>query len=292
MKSAAESSGRDPLYAEAMANERIDLKDLGAPKGEFLTLSPSEALEVGYAEGVAQNRVELLSELNLSEAKVVETSTTFAEEVARFITSPIVIPILLSIASLGFVAELYTPGFGIAGTMGLIALILFFYGHFIAGLAGLEVIVMFGVGIALIISELFFTSGILGIIGGISVIISLILAGYDFTQMTFSIIIAFIVAVIAAVYFYKNIEKKNGLFSKLILQDQATRDNGYRSSVSKDAYIGKTGLTLTPLRPSGSAEIDGRRVDVITQGELIERNVMVSVIEVEGVRVVVKKHED
>ncbi len=291
MKSAAEASGRDPLYAEAMADESIDLKELGAPKGEFLTLSPSEALEVGYSEGIVQNRVELLSQLNLSNSKVVETSTTLAEEVARFITSPIVIPILLSIASLGFVAELYTPGFGIAGTMGITALILFFYGHFIAGLAGFEVIVMFGVGIALIISELFFTSGILGIIGGISVLISLILAGYDFTQMALSIMIALIVAIVAAVYFYKNLEKKDGLFSKLILQDQATKDKGYHSSLSKESYLGKKGITLTPLRPSGSAEIEGERVDVITQGELIEPNVTIRVIEVEGVRVVVKKEE-
>src|SRR5699024_12099093 len=50
MKSAAESNDRDPLYAEAMANPEIDLPDLGAPKGDFLTLAPNDAVEVGYAE--------------------------------------------------------------------------------------------------------------------------------------------------------------------------------------------------------------------------------------------------
>src|SRR5690625_474637 len=60
MKSAAESNDRDPLYAEAMANPEIDLPDLGAPKGDFLTLAPNDAVEVGYAEGIANNRVALL----------------------------------------------------------------------------------------------------------------------------------------------------------------------------------------------------------------------------------------
>src|SRR5699024_7666931 len=53
MRSAAESKGRDPLYAEAMANENIDLADYGAPVGEFLTLTANEAVEVNYAEGIA-----------------------------------------------------------------------------------------------------------------------------------------------------------------------------------------------------------------------------------------------
>src|SRR5690625_5131625 len=67
MKSAAESNGRDPLYAIAMADKTIDLPELGAPEGEFLTLSPNDAVEVDYAEGVVKNRDELLDELNLTE---------------------------------------------------------------------------------------------------------------------------------------------------------------------------------------------------------------------------------
>src|SRR5690625_5994755 len=97
MKSAAESKDRDPLYAGAMADESIDLPEYGAPKGEFLTLSPNDALEVGYAEGFAQDRTELLADLNLTNATIEETETSIAEERARFVTNPIVIPILLSV---------------------------------------------------------------------------------------------------------------------------------------------------------------------------------------------------
>src|SRR5699024_10152062 len=83
----------------------------------------------GYAEGIANNRVALLDKINLSDATIVETETSVAEDIARFVTNPVVIPILLSVASLGLIVELYSPGFGVAGTMGVAALILFFYGH-------------------------------------------------------------------------------------------------------------------------------------------------------------------
>jgi len=60
MENAAESSGRNPLYAKAMADTEVDLPELGAPKGELLTLGPKEAMEVGYSEGTVKNFEELL----------------------------------------------------------------------------------------------------------------------------------------------------------------------------------------------------------------------------------------
>ncbi|NLI68912.1 MAG: nodulation protein NfeD, partial [Bacilli bacterium] len=220
MKSAAEASGRDPIYAIAMADESIDLPELNKPPGEFLTLTANDALKVGYAEGIVNNREELLHALQLTGAKVVEAETTLAEEIARFVTNPIVIPILLSIASIGLIAELYTPGFGIAGTMSLIALFLFFYGHIIAGLAGLEAIVLFIIGLILVILELFVPGGILGIIGGIAIVASVFIAGYDFTFMAISILIAFMAALVTFIIFYRSVGLEKGLFRKLILRDR------------------------------------------------------------------------
>src|SRR5690625_2332102 len=165
MPEAAVSKGRDPLYAEAMADPDVDLPEFNAPKGKLLTLGSRAALEVEYADGIVHNRVELLHELGLSQASIVEVETTVAEEIARFVTSTLVIPILLSIASLGLIVELYSPGFGVAGTMGLIALLLFFYGHIIAGLAGMEAIILLILGIILIIVEFFVIGGILWLLG-------------------------------------------------------------------------------------------------------------------------------
>lgn len=289
MKSAAESKGRDPLYAIAMADDMIDLPEYGAPKGKFLTLTPKDALEVGYAEGIMDNRVELLHELNLGDAKIVEPETSFAEEVARFVTSPIVIPILLSVASLGLIVELYTPGFGVAGTMGLIALGLFFYGHVIAGLAGLEAVTLLIIGIMLLILELFVPSGILGIIGASAIVVSLFIAGYDLSHMAISILIAFIVAIITFIILYRSAGQERGLFKKMILQDRATTEGGYISVRDRTDLIGRKGVSVTPLRPAGTILLDNERVDVITEGNYIEIHKQVKVIRVEGIRIIVRE---
>src|SRR5699024_3042267 len=66
MKSAAESKGRDPMYAAAMADPSIDLPEYSAPEGKFLTLDPKSAVEVKYAEGIVDHGVELLHELGLA----------------------------------------------------------------------------------------------------------------------------------------------------------------------------------------------------------------------------------
>lgn len=289
MKAAADSSGRDPQYAMAMADPDIDLPEYGAPKGEFLTLDPSLALEVGYTEGIVQNRVELLHELGLDNATVVETKPTAAEEVARFLTSPIVIPILLSVASLGLIVELYSPGFGVAGTMGLVALVLFFYGHIIAGLAGMEVVILLLLGIILIITEFFVTGGILGLLGIGSIIGSLFMAGYDLGHMSLSIAIAFIVAIGAAVILFKSIGMEKGIFRHIILRDRTSTELGYVSTVNRLELIGLEGVTTTQLRPAGTALLDQERIDVVSEGNFVESGKKVKVVKVEGMRVVVRE---
>ncbi|HLS59611.1 MAG TPA: nodulation protein NfeD [Virgibacillus sp.] len=290
MEGAAESKeGRDPLYAAAMADPDIDLPEYGAPKGKFLTLSPKEALEVDYSQGTINNRVELLAQLDLSDATIVETETTTAEEVARFITSPIVIPILLSVASLGLIVELYTPGFGVAGSMGLISLVLFFYGHVIAGLAGMEAIALLVLGIILIITEFFVAGGVLGLLGVGAIIASLFMSGYDLGHMSLSISIAFIVAVIAGFILFKSIGMERGLFKHLILRDRTSTDLGYVSSVNRSELVGLVGITVTPLRPSGTAEVNKERIDVVSEGNFIELGIEVEVVKVEGMRVVVRE---
>lgn len=63
---------------------------------------------------------------------------------------------------------------------------------------------------------------------------------------------------------------------------------GYTSADSHTELEGRTGTALTALRPSGTAEIDGERVDVITAGEFIERGQAVRVVRVRGSRVEVR----
>ncbi len=292
MESAAESKGRDPLYAAAMADPTIDLPEYGAPRGEYLTLSPSEAVEVGYAEGIVNHRTELLAELGLKNATVVEVEPTFAEEVARFLTHPVVIPILLSIASLGLVLELYSPGFGVPGIMGLISLILFFYGHFVAGLAGMEALILLIAGVILVILEFFVPGGILGLLGVASVIGSLFLSGYDLSHMALSVSIAFIVAVIFAVFLYRRIGMDKGIFRHIILKDQTSSELGYVSNENRLELIGLEGEALTPLRPAGTGLFDDEIIDIVSEGSFIDKGKKIKITKVEGMRVVVREVTD
>ena len=188
MTTAAENSGpnpngRDPIYAQAMVDVNINMPEYNAPKGDFLTLTAKDAEKVGYSEGTVNSMEELLKTLKLEDAEVVSVDLTFSEKLARLITNPIIVPILLSVASIGLVVELYSPGFGVPGTMGLTALGMFFFGHLVAGFAGYETLIVFVIGLILVVAELFVPGGIIGIIGGVLIIGSLLFAGESFVHM-------------------------------------------------------------------------------------------------------------
>lgn len=289
MKGAAEQNGRDPEYALAMADTDIDLPEYGAPKGKLLTLTSDQAFEVGYSKGTVASVDEILVKLGYPNAEVKSVDESFAEKLARFITNPIVVPILLSIGSLGLILELYSPGFGIPGFMGLSALLLFFYGHLVAGLAGYETLILFVLGIGLIILELFLPGGIAGIIGLVAILASLFLATDNVLYMGISILIAIGVSILASILMAKVFGKKMKIFKKIILTDSTSTESGYVSNKNRTELVGLEGYTLTALRPSGSVLIGDERIDVVSEGAYIEKNKRVRIIKAEGARIVVRE---
>ncbi|MGM9950708.1 MAG: nodulation protein NfeD [Lysinibacillus sp.] len=289
MEAVAVSSGKDPRYAKAMADPSIDVSEYGAPEGKFLTLTADGALEVGYSNGTANSLQEVLAKAGLEGAEVVSVEPTLFENIARIVTNPIVVPILLSIASLGLVMELYSPGFGVPGTMSLAAFGLFFFGHTIAGFAGYESILLFVIGVIFVILEFFVPGGIVGILGGAMIIISLLFAGASVTHMAYSIIIAMFIAVIGMVILMKFFGKKMHVFNKLVLRDATTTEEGYVSNMNRIDLIGRIGEAVTPLRPAGVILIDKERIDAVSEGSFINKGSQVEVIKVEGSRIVVRE---
>lgn len=292
MGSAAEAKGRDRLYAEAMADKEIDLAEYNAPVGQYLTLGPTAALEVGYSDGTVNHRTEVLAELGLSNAEVVEIEPTGAEEFARFLTNSVVVSILLSLAGLGLILELYSPGFGVPGSVGLISLILFFYGHMVAGFAGYEVLVLFALGIGLIILEFFVPGGIVGGIGALSIVAALYLSAYNIVHLSYSLLIALIVTVGAAIFLYRRIGLEKGLFRHIILSDKETPDRGYTAADHRTELIGEIGMAITPLRPAGTVVVNDERIDVVTEGGFIQQQSEVKIVSVAGARVVVSEYKN
>src|SRR5690606_29636419 len=110
MRALAESRGLDPRVAEAMVDEEIGIDGLVEP-GKLLTLTTEEAVRIGYAAETADWET-LLEDLGLGTATTIATEVNWAEGMVRFLTHPMVSPLLLSLGFLGLLIEIKTPSFG------------------------------------------------------------------------------------------------------------------------------------------------------------------------------------
>ncbi|XEC96814.1 nodulation protein NfeD [Paenibacillus tarimensis] len=293
MQTAAELNGRDPSIAIKMVDQGavLEREELGRTygKGEILTLSAEEAVKVGYAEHIAGSVDETLEWLGLDKRAVIEINPSPAEVAARWITSGVVMTVLLILGIAGVAIELLIPGFGVPGIVGLLSFGLFFFGHYIAGFAGIESVVFFVIGVGLLVIELFVPSfGILGTLGILSLIAGVVTAAYDTGSAVKSLAIAVIVAA-AVVLVFAFIFKKRGIWNRFILQERLTTEEGFVPAESKQLFAGKEGVTLTPLRPAGTIEIGDDRIDAVTSGEFIDSGRKVKVVKVEGTRVIVRE---
>lgn len=292
MKTAAEQNGRDPIFAQAMADDDIDLPEYGAERGKLLTFTAEQAKKAGYSEGTVSGKAELYSILGVEDADIRSIEESFPEKLARFLTNPIVVPILLTIAGIGIVIELFSPGFGIPGVIGISSLVLFFYGHLVAGITGYESLAMFIIGVILVLVEFFIPGGIIGLLGFTAIVGSLFLASGDPVHMTISLLIAVTVSILVFILLVKVFGKQMKFFRKMILTDATKTEQGYVSNPNRVDLLGVEGKALTDLRPSGTALIKDERVDVVTEGSFISKGSSIMIVKVEGSRVVVREIPD
>lgn len=218
-----------------------------------------------------------------------EIQRSFFASFIDFLTHPIVIPILLTVGFLGLVVELFTPRFGIAGVVGIIAFLLYFYGHMAAGLAGVGTFLLFAGGIVLILLELVLPGGILGIFGFAAILASFFMSAASFIHIGISLLIAFTISILACMVMIKVYDRKMKFFKKFILTDSTDTESGYVSNQNRTELIGKKGHAMTDLRPSGTVIFGDERVDVVTEGRFILKDTPVKCIKVEGSRIVVRE---
>ena len=153
------------------------------------------------------------------------------------------------------------------------------------------IIVSLIVGVILVSAEVYIPGGILGTLGGLSLLVSLFLVFKTYgTNAGLYYLFALIVLTGIGVYLAIKFVPRSRLTKSLFLR---ASERGFKS-VSEDlsSLKGKEGLTLTYLRPAGKAQIEGRRTDVVTEGGLINKGKTIRVIEVEGARVVVREIKD
>lgn len=291
MRSAAELHGRNPDIAMGMVDRNTEIPGL-KKKGDLISLSAEQAVQHKMADQIVNNRSDIQQALGLADAQMVEAQLNWADYIARFVTSPYVMPVLLTIGLIGLGIELLSPGFGAPGLIGLAAFGFYFFGHYLAGLSGWGAPALFILGVIFLILEFFVPSfGILGILGFTSVVVGIVTAASSLWLGLLSLAIGFVITVIVLWILVKFFGMKPS-WNKLILQNEQKNEEGFISSKDRRELLGQIGVTTTPLRPSGFAQFGDRREDVISQGESIPGGAKVKVIHVEGTRVVVRQVEE
>lgn len=325
-ESAAEENGRDPRVAAAMVDTRVEIDGLVTDE-ELLTLTVSEAIEFGYAEGTVANLDALLVELGLDDNELVVTSLGFAEQLVRFLTNPLLAGLLLLGGFLLIIGDLFSGGLGIAAVGGLALLAIFFWGHLLAGLAGWEDIVLVLVGIALIAVEVFVlpgfgVAGILGLIAlGGGAFLAMIYRDFEFVtnddlwRAGLTVAITLIAAMVGIVLLIMLVSRR-GAPRGLVLStrlgsgetliersssgwlrwfdahirlepDRVERPEGAEAD-REGSLVGSIGLAVSDLRPGGIVDIDGHRLDVVTSGEYLPAGELIEVIRDDRYRRVVR----
>jgi membrane-bound serine protease (ClpP class) len=297
-RATAESRKRPPLIAEAMVDADVEIPGL-VEKGKLLTLTTEEALKHKIADFRADTIEAVLKELGLAGAEVRRAAPNWAENLVRFLTHPIVSSLLITVGMLGIILELRTPGFGVPGGLGILSLSLFFWGHWLVQLAGWEELLLVISGLALLGLEIFVTpgfglTGVLGIaavLSGLS--LSVIGAGatWDFVLRAVGrVIFSLLLALVASLALLRYLPRLP-FGRRLILATGLATAEGYASAPERDKiWLGKKGTTVSTLRPAGIADIEGERVDVVSDGEFIEPGSEIIVSRVDGNRIVVRRH--
>jgi membrane-bound serine protease (ClpP class) len=286
-ESTAERNHRPVTIAGAFVDKSIDLPQYKTT-GTFLTLNTQDAVRSGIADGVEPTLDAALNAEHLGNAPRQTAEYTWGEELARFVNMPEITGLLLTIGMLGLVLEMQTLH-GIAGSIGIAAFALFFGTHVYAGFSNGLVIALAVVGFLGILWELHVVPGhgLPGILGGIALLASILLAfGFPFffvaieTFSTSLILTAICFALLIRLF------PQNLWMRKLALVEAQGPD--YVTSADYTSLRGMTGVAASFLRPAGVAQIDGKRVDVLTEGEFIEAGTPIRVTRVEGARIFVE----
>jgi membrane-bound serine protease (ClpP class) len=286
-ESTAERNHRNPKVAGAMVDKTVDLPEYKR-SGAILTLNTDDAVRAGIAESTAPTLDAALAQLHLADAPRVTESFTWAERLARFATDPVVSGLLLTLGMLGLLIEMQTLH-GIAGLIGVGALGLFFGTHVYAGFSNGFVAALAVLGLLGILWELHVVPGhgLPGILGAVALFVAVLLAfGLPFFFVGIETIATAIVLTVIVFTLTARAMPQNAWAQRLALA--AAQGPEYVTSADHGSLRGRTGTAVSYLRPAGIASIDGRRVDVLTEGEFIAQGTPIRVVRVEGARIFVE----
>ncbi len=288
-RSVAEARSRNARVAEGMVSERIEIPGLSTNK-ELVTLTAAQAVEYNVANLRADSLRGALDELGYGDVALERLEPSPWERFAGALTNPLFAAVLLAVGVIGVAIEIFTPGFGIPGGVGIVALLLFFAGSFAASPPGiLDVALILG-GVILVALELFVIPGfgVAGVLGFATLAwgIARIFQGNTFTMLGYTTLIGAALLGLA-LWLLPNSRLMRPLTLSARLS-ASPKEETLLAPRSPHDLLGQTGTALTDLRPAGTVKIDKLRVDVVTEGGYIARGSDVEVVRVEGTRVTVR----
>ncbi len=242
------------------------------------------------ADAWAENYAEVCAFVDVTPTTTVEVVPSFVEKFSVFITNPVVAGILIAIGLAAIIIEIITSGFSGLGIVGLCAFALYFAGHMIVTSVGWVALFLFLLGIILIILEAFVVPGfgVTGVAGIAGILGSIFLVAPTPQYAVISLLIAILLTIVLVVISIKHMKTRK-IWKKLILSNRTDTESGYTvPNVDNANLVGKEGVSITPLRPAGAIELDGERIDVVTEGDFLPAGTMVRVMGLDGTRIIVR----
>ncbi len=310
VRTQAEKNGYRTNVTDAMIDKNTELvvdgKTLKA-KGDLLTLTDSEASALYgdppktlLSSGTVDSLDDLLKKLGYSDAERVTITPTGAEKLGSWINS--VGSILLIIGVLGIYLEFKTPGVILPGIVGVLAFLLYFFGGYIAGFSGMEWVLVFIVGLALLISEVFVHPGTIlpGIIGLMLIFVALVMAMADVypgmpalptmpeLQLPLTNLIIALGVSLVLMLALARILPKTSVYRVLVSESASGVTTTTEQQKQQASRLGHQGVAISNLRPGGKAQFGEDIVDVVTQGEMVAKGEKVRIIGSSGTEAVVE----
>jgi membrane-bound serine protease (ClpP class) len=306
----AEKNGHNIDVVEAMIDKTKGLTMDGEvlnKEGNILTLTDRQAAkEYGtppkalLSSGTVESLDALLAKLGFAGAQRIHVAPTGVEKIGTWIN--LIGPLLLIIGIVGLYLEFKTPGFGLPGIVGIAAFALYFFGGYVAGLSGAGWAVVFVVGLILAGLELFVFPGtfVLGVSGAVLMLVAMVMAMVDrypgapglptlpqltlpLRDLSLAIVVSLALALMLARLF-----PHTALFRRLVSQSASGVDSGSAKQEQQEARIGQLGVTISRLYPGGKARFGKEILDVLTQGDMVEKGRQVEIIGHSGAGAVVR----
>jgi membrane-bound serine protease (ClpP class) len=263
MRSTAQATGRDPRIAESMTDT-----------ANVLTLTPSEAMNVGYCEGIAETYDEVAKIIAGDDGYVVKDMSddmTWLDRLIQLLLHPLLQSIFMMMIVGGIFVEIRTPGIGLPLLTAVVGALLYFAPAYLGHLAEYWEILLFVVGLLLIALEIFVIPGfgIAGISGIVLVVVSLALSmvdNVDFWRWDGSLNLQPIVRPLALVVLSSTAAIFGGVwlvrklydtrsFDHIALRQEMKASEGFTGVVSGlEVFVGENVTVFTDMRPSGKVK--------------------------------------